>query len=376
MSDYVVSREDAFDFLSAEYADLYHRSDATLFQHPTWLDQVYRHRAPATGSTRLVVTVRERVGARLVVVLPLVRRRRRGVRFIEFADLGVSDYAAPVIDRQAAALLLADPDIPGRVRAILGRFDVLQVQKLRGSATTTSRLLAASRVRRLPYDSHPVALPPGSEDWRAKLLDPSFARRLARPGKRLRRKGEYAARDLTDPAEVDDLLARIRAFRAARFADRRAIDLLQDPDCFTFYSAVARQSVAEGGPARISAITLDGVPVAATLDLVDDRERLFLIVGFDFAGMRTYSLGLLIVEELIDQAVAAGLHTFDLTIGNEGYKADFGASPVPMYAVRAPGTLRGRAAGVVIDLEARARKAAKRVASSPRPRLPFTTRKP
>jgi CelD/BcsL family acetyltransferase involved in cellulose biosynthesis len=360
MSAYVVAREDDFDFRSAEYADLFHRSEATLFQHPIWLDQLYRRRAVDTGSSRVVVTVREATGAQLVVVVPLVLRRRRGMRWIEFADLGVTDYAAPVIDRIQADRVLADDTVPTSIRTALGRFDVLHVQKLKGSASATARLLATPTVRRLPYDGHPIALPPATEDWRAKLLDPSFARNLARRRKRLRPKGEIGFVQLSDPAEADALLERIRSFRTARFADRRAIDLMQDPDCFAFYSAVARESAALGGPARISGITVDGEPVALSLDLVDDREHVFLIVGYDFARLRNYSLGLLIVDELVDRAVASGLHTFDLTVGNESYKTDFGATPVPMYAVRAAGTLRGRAAGVVIDLEARARKVAKR----------------
>jgi CelD/BcsL family acetyltransferase involved in cellulose biosynthesis len=360
MSDYVVAREDAFDFHTREYAALYGRAQATLFQHPTWLDQLYRHRAPATRSTRLVVTIRDRATGRLLGVLPLVRRRRHGVRFVEFADLGVSDYAAPVLDRNAADRILADPEVPLRVRAALGGFDLLHVQKLKGSAHAAARLLAAPRVRRLPYDTHPVALPPATEDWREKLLDPAFARHLARKRKRLRPKGEYAVREVADPQEVDVMLHQIRSFRAIRFAGGRAVDSMQDPDCFAFYSAVAQRSAADGGPARLSAITVAGVPAAATLDLVDNDEHLFLIVGYDRGRLRNYSLGLLIVEDLIDRAVAAGLRTFDLTVGNEGYKSDFGATPVPLYAVRAPRTLLGRVAGWVMDLEAFARRIAKR----------------
>jgi CelD/BcsL family acetyltransferase involved in cellulose biosynthesis len=360
VSTYVVSREDAFDFRSAEYAALYGRSEATLFQHPTWLDHVYRLRAPSTGSTPVVVTVRDRTDSGLLALLPLVRRRRRGVRFVEFADLGVCDYAAPVIDPRAADRMLADPELPRRVRAALGGFDVLQVEKLQATAMPLAWLLAAPRMRRLPYDTHPVALPPGTEDWREKLLDPSFARRLSKARRRLQRKGELVIRRMTDPEEADLVLERIRAFRADRFAQRRAVDLMQDPACFTFYSAVARQSTIDGGPAKLWAITIDGVPVAASLDLADEEEHLFLIVGYDFAQLRNYSLGLLIVDELMDRAVVRGLHTFDLTIGDEGYKSDFGAAAVPMYAVRVPGTVLGRLAGRVMDLEAIARRIAKR----------------
>ncbi|TIR63470.1 MAG: cellulose biosynthesis protein CelD, partial [Mesorhizobium sp.] len=36
-----VTAEDAFDFRSTEYAELFASSAATAFQHPIWLAQLY-----------------------------------------------------------------------------------------------------------------------------------------------------------------------------------------------------------------------------------------------------------------------------------------------------------------------------------------------
>ena len=47
--------ENAFDFLSSEYAELFNRSAATAFQHPIWLDGLYGKLVPKVDrkSTRL-----------------------------------------------------------------------------------------------------------------------------------------------------------------------------------------------------------------------------------------------------------------------------------------------------------------------------------
>ena len=359
MTDLVVAREDDFDFGSHEYADLWAGSGATLFQHPSWLAEVHRCLVPAAGARPLVVTVRDRQEGRLVALVPLVRRRRRGLRFVEYAGLGVSDYSAAVVERRAAERLVSDPDVVRAVCAALGRYDVLHVTGIRDDDRCLATLLGARRLRRLPYDTHPISLPPATEDWRTKLLDPSFARHLARKRKRLRPKGELALTVVTDPDEVREVMTRIRAFRDARFAGRRAVDLTQDPGCFGFYTSVAERGALEGGPARLFALTLDGTPVAATLDLVGEREHLFLVVGYDFARLRNYSLGLLIVEQLVDRAVAAGLDTFDLTVGDEGYKSDFGAASVPMHEVLAAGSFRGRVACAGLRLTSRGRGVAR-----------------
>ena len=187
-----------------------------------------------------------------------------------------------------------------------------------------------------------------------------MVRHLERKRKRLRPKGGAALRLVTDAGEVDALMERMRAFRRDRFADRRAVDLVQDPDCFEFYRRAAHDGVVGGGPTQLAVLDVGGEPAAIALDLVDAEQHVFLLVGYDVARLRNYSLGLLIVDDLIRSAIADGLHTFDLTVGNEGYKRDFGAHPTPMHAIRVAATARGRAAAAAADLDAAGRRVAKR----------------
>lgn len=358
MPSYVVDREDDLDFSSVEYTELFDRSTATLFQHPTWIDVVYRTLAPLKGATPLVVTVRcEGV---LVGVLPLVSRRRRGIRRVEFADLGVCDYIAPVLDREHEHALLTDPRVRDSIRSCLGRFDLLLLERLPGSPAQAASLLSARTTRRHPYDSHAISLPATHELWRREALDPQLLRHLDRKRKRLRPKGGVQLTRVTDPDRVEELLAHLQQFRRDRFAEHRGIDLVQDPGSFAFYTQVAQESLAHDGPVALSVLTVGESVAALSLDLVDDQRHLFLVVGYDFARLRNYCLGLIIVEELVARAIEAGRHTFDLTVGDESYKRELGARPTPMYAVRRAATARGLAAATALDLEAAARRHAKR----------------
>src|SRR5579859_3486382 len=93
-----VAVEPHFDFRSEEYCSLLGRSHATAFQTALWLETLYRDVAPAFGAEPVIVTVRDSGSGELLLVLPLVRRRRHQVTFIEFADFGVCDYLRPVYD--------------------------------------------------------------------------------------------------------------------------------------------------------------------------------------------------------------------------------------------------------------------------------------
>jgi CelD/BcsL family acetyltransferase involved in cellulose biosynthesis len=339
MTAFTVAREDDFDFSSAEYADLFARSDATAFQHPVWLGALYDVLAPRRGAKKLVVTVRSEDG-RLVLVLPLVRRRQGLLRLLEYADLGVNDYAAPVLDT-AAAELVADGHVAAQVRVALGSFDLLRIERVPDSPELLTSLIGGATAARHRYDTHLVDLAETVDAWHQRL-DPKFVRHLERKYKRLRPKGERRLRSITDVEEIDAFMARMQTFRAARFADRRGTDLVQDPDCFDFYRSVARDSVT-AGPARLDVLEVGGEPAAVALNLVERDRELFVLVGYDVERLRNYSLGLLIVDELVASAISRGAAHFDLTVGDEDYKSDFGARARPLFEVRVQRTLRGRA---------------------------------
>jgi CelD/BcsL family acetyltransferase involved in cellulose biosynthesis len=352
-----VQREDSFDFLSPEYAALHAAAGAPAFQHGVWLDRLYHDLAPARGARPVVVTARDG-GGELLLVLPLAGSGRV-VRTVTAADLGVADYNVPVAPRAVLDDLARDPVVARQVREALGPCDLVTIDRVPGSADAVVALLEGARSRRHHYDTHVVTLGATPEEWRA-TLDPKFVRHLDRKYKRLRPKGERVLREVTDVAEVVPLMERMRAFRAARFADRRAVDLVQDAPTFAFYCAVAEASIRHGGPGRLMVLEVAGDPVAIALDLASPDGELFVLVGYDVERLRNYSLGLLIVDQLAQAAIGRGASWFDLTVGDESYKADFGARPRPLHQVRLPLTLRGRAALTAHDGELVARRLAKR----------------
>jgi len=357
VTSYRVQREDDFDFESAEYAELFANSGATAFQHPVWLSVLYAQLAPRRLARKVVVVARTEDG-RLVLVLPFVLRRRGPVRVLEYADLGVNDYAAPVADRS----VLDEPDLTvlaADVRRALGSFDLLRIERVADDPAGLMSLIAGTAAKQHSYSTHLMELRPTVAAWRDEL-DPQFVRHLERKYKRLRPKGERRLRLVTDPAEVEPLMSQMQAFRAARFSERRGTDLVQEPDYFSFYAEVARRSIG-AGPARLVALEVGGEPAAVALDLDEPDRELFLLVGYDVGRLRNYSLGLLIVDSLVQDCIGRNRQFFDLTVGDEGYKADFGARPRPLFEVRSARTVAGGVMMIGQDTYLRSRRVAKRV---------------
>src|SRR3569833_4095887 len=147
--------EQPFDFLSDDYAALFDRSAATAFQHPIWLHSLYARLAANAGATPLVVVVRHRATAALAMVLPLLRIRRGPIRTVEFADLRVSDYLAPVCSPDVFSQLLGDAAACAEVRRLVRPFDLLRMTKLPDGRLPIENLLAASR--RVSMDTNAYA---------------------------------------------------------------------------------------------------------------------------------------------------------------------------------------------------------------------------
>src|ERR1700753_1607572 len=70
----------------------------TIFQQGLWLDAWYdafRDVSP------LIAIVRDAETGGELARLPLIRRVQRGIRILEFADLGLTDYNAPILSAAA-----------------------------------------------------------------------------------------------------------------------------------------------------------------------------------------------------------------------------------------------------------------------------------
>jgi CelD/BcsL family acetyltransferase involved in cellulose biosynthesis len=329
----VVARDDGFDFSGADYARLHAASGATAFQHPLWLDAFYRRLAGPRGAEKIVVTGRDADGT-LRLVLPLIRRRMSGVALLESCDLGVSDYAAPVVD----ADFDHGPGLAEAVGAVLPAHDILRLRPVRAEHVETWQTLLGGQAVRLDFSAHATTLGASYSAWRQSAYADGFRRMFERKKKRFLKQDGARVRLLTDPTEIDAAIAAIARLRAGRFEG----DLIQQDFVAAFYADVARMGAA--GLARTYAIELEGAPIGHAFGIVHAGRFNYLLIGCDYEAHGRHSPGLVLYDAMIEDWIGAGGAIFDFTIGDEPFKADFGTGPTPMFEISARPTWRGRLA--------------------------------
>src|SRR5580704_11779191 len=74
---------------------------STPFQDQRWLDSWYAASAGLPHVEPLIAIISNAATSEQIALLPLIRRLQRGVRIIEFADLDLTDYNAPLMTAAA-----------------------------------------------------------------------------------------------------------------------------------------------------------------------------------------------------------------------------------------------------------------------------------
>jgi CelD/BcsL family acetyltransferase involved in cellulose biosynthesis len=314
---------DRFDFTSAEYLDLFGRADATAFQHPLWLDRAFAHLA-GHDRGRAVLVARAAGDGRMMLMLPMIRRKVGPFSMLDTADLDVADYNAPVIDQA----VVGNTEAVRQIRHALRKLRLVRMRRVRDGALPVLLLSGSARLRAMDYQAHEVELTGPSEGWQSRLLTPDFARLLRSKRKRLAAKGTVALEELSEPAAIRTAFERMRHFRQARWNQ----DALGDPACFAFYLDVAIAGAATGF-ARTYALTVDGTAHAVLFGVHHRGRFCFLLLGFDHEKFRNHSTGLLLLESIIDDCIRRGGSVFDLTIGDEQYKQYFATRSVALSEV-------------------------------------------
>ncbi|HTV72007.1 MAG TPA: GNAT family N-acetyltransferase [Rhizobiaceae bacterium] len=339
------SVEPDFDFLSAEYAALFEQSTASAFQHPLWLAALYEKLALPRSAQKVVVTVRDR--GRLVAVLPLIQRTKTGFTLIESADLGVSDYAAPVV----ADDWIPGADLPMQIASVLPAFDLMRIKPIREETVSKWQALLGGDVLPLDFQAHHARLASTVDAWRAEALEPSFAKRLDKASKRFFKTPGATFALLANEHEIGDALRQLAALRAGRFdGDPIQQDFVRD-----FYEQVAASGFRQNFT-RIYALKVGDDPVGYLFGLTWKGRFHYLLVGCDYTRHGKYSPGLILCDSIIKDWIGAGGTIFDFTIGDEAYKRDFGVTSTLMFILKRAPTWRGKLASASFDAREQLRR--------------------
>jgi CelD/BcsL family acetyltransferase involved in cellulose biosynthesis len=312
--------------------------DGTSFQHRHWLDAWYH---AFDTVTPLIAIISDASSKRDVALVPLTSRQHHGIRLVEFADLGVSDYNAPMIaceaPRDSASMRMMGRALLAALRQLPDRPDLVRLKKMPAEIRGRPNPLVASGWNgSSSLNGNLVEVGDDFEAYRAsirKMQMPRCWRVFTRhPGARFQ--------IATTADEARQFLDVMDVQQHQRMEKLGINFVLDDVRHAKFYRDVVRRGIAEGY-AVVSALIADKGIVATTMGLRHGDAYSLLRTSNAGGQWSNCSPGLLCVERTMAALHEQGARSFDLSIGNYDYKRRFGAKRLPLRDVSIALSWRG-----------------------------------
>lgn len=336
---YSIELAPGFAFLSDEYSALVDAADAHVYQQPIWLDAFYRVIAPNRGARPHFLVVRSQGDGVLQFVMPLIVRRKFGLRLLETADLGVSDYVVPVGLPAFWQDLENDTSLRRKLTTALPRFDLLRMRPVREEDCRKFKLVTGADPISLGFSAHASVLRKPYNDWRKSALNGSMRKMIDRKRRKLHRDHSASLEELHDPAEIQRALTRLASLRAGRFEK----DPIQQEFVLRFYIDVAQKG-ATTGLASTWLLKAGGKDAGILFGVVLEGRFHYLLIGCDYDNFGHYSPGLIMYDGIMSDWTERGGICFDFTIGDEAFKRKFGTAATTINMFLSAGSLIGRMA--------------------------------
>ena len=164
-----------FDYHSAEYRDLYEAADVTAFQHPAWQSAMQRHIRSIGKVQERSLVMRCQSTGRLLGHIPLIARRKLRATILEYANLGLVDYALPTLHADIWDWVPDPVSLSQQFRNVLGGYDMLRIKHMPTDDPLILRLFPNAYMERANFSAHAVELGP------APTIRPGASRPFPRP---------------------------------------------------------------------------------------------------------------------------------------------------------------------------------------------------
>jgi CelD/BcsL family acetyltransferase involved in cellulose biosynthesis len=320
-----------------------HRA-ATPFQERQWLDAWYGAFANTDRIEPLIVIVSDAVTSEQMALLPLIRRTQNGIRIVEFADLDLTDYNAPILG--ASALCNAGAaralwrDLQEALRRMPGGADLIRLRKmpvdLDGRPNPLALLDGSSRCA---FNGNVVTIGDDFDAYRYSLKR-TVRKQLERSWRVFTRDPAAGFQIVSGGHDADRMLSTMESQQGARMQHLGLNFVLNGETCAAFYRNLVSEGIGNGY-AVLSALTV-GEEVVATLLGIRSGSR-YVMVRISNAGEKwsNCSPGRLIIERTMAALHRDGVRQFDFSIGNYAYKRRLGVVPFPLVDVTTALSWRG-----------------------------------
>jgi CelD/BcsL family acetyltransferase involved in cellulose biosynthesis len=305
-------------------------NQATPFQAEAWLSRWYGEIASAKGAEPLLVHVTDADGVP-ALALPLIRLPGR-LRSIEFADLGITDYNAPLLGPAAPRDSASAKRLWAAIRAALPSADLFRADKLPLTIDGSfNPLLLALGGRESNLFGNIIRIDTDWDGW-LRGLEKHNRKELGRFWRVFTRDERARFVIAGNRDEALSLYRLLETQQAERMRELGQPYFLDQPEFSAFYRDLVLAGI-EDGSAFLSALTAGDELVAGLIGIARGDHYAMVRISTGTGEWANCSPGRLVIERTMEALFRRGFRSFDLTIGDYAYKRGFEVARIPLAMV-------------------------------------------
>ncbi len=316
---------------------------STPFQSQVWLEAWYTTLGQQPNIIPAPCIVHDRETAAPLLLLPLIIRRAGTVSSVEFADLGVSDYNAPLVLQPVTWS-------PNNTRSLMevlrsafrGKADRLYFKKMSGDLKFgMNPLCLHPKVQRSLLAGNIVTMTGSWSDYRA-ALSKRFRKELERSDRVFQRLGHCARFiRLQQPDQVLDALERMETLQARRMRELGRPYILNQTPYQAFYRRLVHSGLASEELVVTALYSEPHEWVAILFGLQSQGCLAMIRLGQNTHSWSKCSPGKLVIFHTMRLMHEQGIGCFDFTTGSYAYKKGFLVREKPLYELTLPVSFKG-----------------------------------
>ncbi|MBX9774024.1 MAG: GNAT family N-acetyltransferase [Xanthobacteraceae bacterium] len=314
--------------IAARLRGLMPRTTSTAFQTPVWLTTWYATIGVSAGKPMLV-TVTESDSGELAAILPLVRRRQRGLTIVEFADGGVSDNNGPILGPAAPADRISACALWDALCKALPGVDLIRFTKMPATIEGRANPLALIDACLAAAVNRNVVTIEGAWERYLKSLERRYRKELGRSWRVFLGHEGAAFERITGAARAASVLAALERHQAAHLREQGADYFLDRPEVAAFYRKLLADGLADGS-VILTALTRRTEVVSALLGIARGGTFVMVRIATGAKQWSNCSPGRLVIVRTMEMLHAQGFRHFDFSIGNYAYKRRLGVESQPL----------------------------------------------
>jgi CelD/BcsL family acetyltransferase involved in cellulose biosynthesis len=274
------------------------------------------------------------------MLLPLVRRKEGALSRIEWADLGITDYAAPLIAAGCPCSTASVRVLFAALQRSLPSADILSLAKMPEQIEGRWNPLAGLRsVQSSALFGNVVVIGDDLEAWRSGL-DRRQRKGLDRVWRVFTRHEGARFDVIEDRQQAMQVLTALERYQARTIEGKGWNYVLDQPQYQQFYRELLGKGLADGS-VILTALRAGDEVVAALLGLWHEDTCAVLRIARGDEQWDHCSPGRLLIDRTIAELHPRGLRKLDLTIGDYRFKREFKPQVLPLCEMSVPLSWRG-----------------------------------